>query len=431
MSGDTVQAHTRRYIMLCKSGLVASENGVMRVLADIHARSNSERWPSVAHRSALRDQCARTAFFVSSDRVSRVLPSAISTLVFFIQIFAGFWKTLDNIGDTFDPTNAVSRGLNRAPHNIAFGALFFWLPLAVLMTALVGGSQTAQLMPRVLESFRHAIVTAQDHQEKHDHPLDPEIEIEKLPKILPTQSHKRWSHGGLPVWQLAKFADRRDPGHRGFHVMGLSVAFLAVAIPTGCAIAISWLTPTEGFSCRSLTQLAFLIMWICSLGVDFFIYAWLSAWGCNFSRSIQKLPTLERSERAYFITLAKDSFFFTVTVLILTGSALGMFNSCNCWSRWFPLGSTGYISFPQEDYIFRLVKRRLSTIFVYIVVLALASQVLIYGAARYYFRKGHRVLKQRDIDEILESSNTRKPQRVPTVDDSSRNAEESHPLTSM
>ena len=417
--------------MLCKSSPVKSENRVMRILANMHIYSNAERWPSIAHRYALRDQCARTAFFVSSDRVSRVLPSAISTLVFFVQIFAGFWKTLDNIDDTFDPTNAVSRGLNRAPHNIAFGALFFWLPLAVLMTALVGGSQTAQLMPRVLQSFRHAIITAQDEQRrKHGHPLESRTEIKELPEILPNQTHKRWSHGGLPVWQLAKFADRRDSDHRGFWMIGLSVAFLAVAVPTGCAIAISWLTPTEGFSCRSLTQLGFLIMWILSLGVDYFIYAWLSAWGCNFSRSIQKPPELERSERAYYITLFKDSFFFAVTVLILTGSALGMFNSCNCWSRWFPLGSTGYISFPQQDYIFHLIKRRLSTIFVYIVVLALASQVLIYGAARYYFRKGHRVLKQRDIDEIRKSSNTRGPQRVPTVDDSSRNAGESYPLTS-
>ena len=363
---------------------------------------------------------------MSSDRVSRVLPSAISTLVFLVQISAGFWKILLNLGETYDDTNPVSHGLNRAPHNIAFGALFFWLPLAVLMTALVGGSQTRYLMPRVLQSFRHAVEFAQEDQRVRIHLVGPEREAQKLPDISPAQRHKRWSHGGLPVWQLAKFADFHDHSHRKFWFFGLNLALLAVMIPTGCAMALSWLTPTEGFCCRNMAQLAFLLMWLVNLGIDVLLYKWLTVGGCDLSRSKQNLPKPERSERAYTITFVKDSFFFTATVLTLTGSATGIFNSCNCWSQWFPLGSTRYISFPQEDYIFRLIKHRLTWLFPVIVVLALASQVFIYAAVRWHFRRGHRVLEQRNIDEVLESPDSRRPKRVPTLDAAFQSTEESY-----
>lgn len=433
-------------------------------------------WQSIAHRTVLRDECVRTAFLVSSDRVSRILPSAISTLVFLVQISAGFWKILVNLGDTYDDTNPVSNGLNRAPHNIAFGALFFWLPLAVLMTALVGGSQTRYLMPRVLESFRHAVDMMQADTIAHPLAIAPECEllqeggimqegeiaqdeiaqeeeaaqedegelgqttlmgrptssesdsgIERLRHISSAQRHKRWSHGGLPVWQPAKWADMRDRKHRGFWFLGLGMALLAVMIPTGCAMALSALTPTEGFGCRNMAQLAFLLMWLLSLGVDGLLY-WLTTFGCDLSRSEQILPKPEWSKRAYVITFVKDTLFVMSTVVVLTGSATGIFNSCGCWSKWFPRGETRYISFPQEDYIFTMIKNRLSWTFPIIVVGALASQVIIYIAVRFYFRKGHRVLKQRDIYKLLKSADSRMPQRTPTLNMAPENAEQHHAM---
>lgn len=70
----------------------------------------------------------------SRQIVLRVLPSIVATLVFFTQLFAGFWKTLDK----FD--NSSRDALNRSPYNVAFGAFYSWLPFAVLTTVIVGGA---------------------------------------------------------------------------------------------------------------------------------------------------------------------------------------------------------------------------------------------------------------------------------------------------
>ena len=69
----------------------------------------------IEDRSAIRDECAQTAFYIASDRVSRFLPSVISTLVFLVQMTAGFWKTLVDVGDTHDETNLISQGINKTP----------------------------------------------------------------------------------------------------------------------------------------------------------------------------------------------------------------------------------------------------------------------------------------------------------------------------
>jgi hypothetical protein len=285
-------------------------------------------------------------------------------------------------------------------------------------------------MPRVLQSFRHAVESGQEGRRVRNPLIGPQLQ-RKLPDISPEQRNKRWSHGGLPVWQVAKFADFHDRRHWRFGCAALSVALLAVIIPTGCAMSLSWQTPTTGFGCRNMAQLSFLLMWIVSLIIDILLYLWVTRGGHDLSRSVQTLPKPERSERIYAITLIKDAFCFTATVLLLTGSATGIFNSCYCWSKWLPRGSTGYISFPQEDYIFGLIKGHLEGRFPAIVGGALASQVFIYCAARYHFRKGHQVLKQRNIDEVLESPDSRRPRRVSTAEVLAQNAEEAYQMTDM
>jgi hypothetical protein len=336
------------------------------------------------------------------------LPSAVSSLVFLTQLFASFWKTLDTLSNTYDKSNPVSAGLNRAPHNIAFGALFFWLPLVVLMTALVGGSQTSHMIPRVLEDFRRDFANSHTQLESLLAPADYDVlgkyEAEAFPDIS-KEMYERWRSGGLPVWQAEKFADFEKPGegrppHRLFAWLAMALAFSIVAIPTGCAIAVSWLTPTEGFGCRAMTQLSFLIMWILSAVIDWRLYV------VNKKPTNGKKTTVIGSRYfiAYGITFAKDLIFMSGTIVTLTWSALGMFNKCECWCKWPK--SPGYISFPQDDYIFQMIKRRLQLHFPLIVSGALAYQVFVFGGVWCYFWKGYRMLKQRDIESVLESQNS-------------------------
>ena len=367
-----------------------------------------------------RERCQRAAFLIASDRVSRFLPSTAASLVFLIQISAGFWKTLSAISDTYDGTNPVSAGLNRAPHNIAFGTLFFWLPFVVLLTAFVGGSQTSHLIPRVLEDFRHDLERSQippqslpGGSRSQDETRSPQFgsdseapgthEAESFPD-LSTEMDKRWSCGGLPVWQVEKFRDftksMYGKSHRPFAWLGIALALTVVAIPTGCAMAVSWLTPTEGFGCRALTQASFLAMWILNAFCDWILF--LCARRPRYQDNDEgRTQTASHYLTIYWITFAKDLCCLALTIYTLTWTSLGVFNRCDCWCKW--PRSSGYISFLQDDFIFHMIKERLRKTFPIIIACAIFSQLVIFAGVSWIFRAGYRVLKQRDIDSVLES----------------------------
>lgn len=262
----------------------------------------------------------------------------------------------------------MSAGLNRTPHNIAFGTLFFWLPFVVLLTALIGGSQTSHLIPQVLADFR------KDFAHKSNTPAD------TFPDIS-SEIDKRWSSGGLPVWQIEKYKDRTT--HRSFFWLAIFLSVAVVAIPTGCAMAISWQTPPDGFGCRTLTQVLFLMTWIVSATLT-----WLL-------------------QTTYCATFVKDFVFTTLTIVALTFTSLGVFNNCECWCKWLSwsslwMGSSArYISFLQDDYIFQMTKGRLGSTFPGIVGFALGTQIVIFFGAWFHFRNGYRMLKQQDIDAVL------------------------------
>ena len=301
----------------------------------------------------MRQRCETTAFYIASDRVSRFLPSAASTCVFFIQLTASFWKTLNALegDDTYDKSNPVSAGLNRAPHNIAFGALFFWLPFVVLLTAWVGGCNTPHLVPEILDCLRIAMNSSTALG-------DPNTDRPRLPD-LGEEADKRWLRGGLPVWQPAKFADffLHPTTHKRFYVGALLSSFAIVALPTACAITISWTTPAEGFGCRAVTQLSFLGLWVGSLMIDRLLYI-------AIRNSFNRDPEVQAASRRthliiYVITFIKDIAFTIGTIVTLTFTAIGIFNNCECWSK-YPHGA-GYISFPQDRPVFQLIKHRLKT----------------------------------------------------------------------
>ena len=379
---------------------LVSRNGISETPAQRSdwVASNESRW-SQGERTRPRAKCEKAAFLIASDRVSQFLPSSAAIVSFLIHISAGFWNTLNRIGDTYDPSNPVSSGLNRTPHNIAFGALLFWLPFAVLMTSLVGGSQTKHMIPQVLEDLRRDLNRIRLSKDQSDIEPPRIDETESLPK-LPSDMYKRWSFGGQPVWQAAKYKDLNENAlgynHRRFALVGMALSFTAVAIPASCAMAISWLTYTEGFGCRAVTQLAFLLFWVFNAFADCIILR-ICARGDRKSS--------KRYSTSYYVTFVKDIICFLVTIGGLTGTALGVFNNCECWSKW--PSSSGYISFLQDDLIFQGIKNRLRITFPIIIICTLSIETIIFMIVWMCFRKGLRVLKQRDIDSVLQSRDSK------------------------
>lgn len=333
--------------------------------------------------------CASAAAYIAADRVARMLPSSVATLVFFTQLFAGFWKTLDNFDDR--PRDE----LNRAPHNIAFGALYFWLPFAVLTTAVVGGAQTENSVPRILNRLRMDANKIFSNGRVGGE--EPQSEV--FPELGFSMRERRIA-GGLPTWQPDKFKDWNNE-HVKFLAASLALSILIVAIPAIAAIWVSWRTPTEGFGCRSLTQTCFFVSWIISYLIDWFLALVIREPGGD--RAV-------RSQWIYWVTFVKDLGLTAGAIAMLTYTSIGIFNNCNCWTKWFPdhAGSQRYLSFPQEQLVFDTIKRRLKYEFAIVTTVALGIELLIFVVVWLYFQRGHRVLKQRDIEMVVSQANWRK-----------------------
>ena len=276
------------------------------------------------------------------------------------------------------------------------------------MTGLMGGSQTSHMIPWVLEELRRDLDELKDYFVLTEKPsVNTRSETRDTPgptRSLPNISnnkYKRWLFGGLPLWQVEKFTDfhkdRYGKSHRSFAWLGMAVSLTVVAIPTACAIAISWRTPTEGFGCRVVTQLSFLGLWILSAMIDWLLF--LCASGVS-----EKADDRSQYSTIYWCTFVKDCVFTCVIIVTLTWSATGAFNSCACWCK-YPT-SSGFLSFPQDEFIFQMIKSRLRELFPIIVSSALLSQIFIFAWVCWQFREGLRVLKLRDIDSVLEARNS-------------------------
>ena len=203
---------------------------------------------------------------------------------------------------------------------------------------------------------------------------------------------KRRIAGGLPTWQPDKFRDWNNE-HVKFLALSLILSMFIVAIPSLAAIWVSWRTPTEGFGCRSLTQMCFLASWIISCIID-----------CLLTLVIRESPKERgavRSQWIYWITFFKDLILTVGAITMLTYTAVGIFNNCNCWTKWFPdhAGNQRYLSFPQEPLVFDTIKRRLKREFAIVTTVALGIELLTFFLVWPYFRRGHGVLKQRDIED--------------------------------
>lgn len=316
----------------------------------------------------------------------------MATLVFFAQLFAAFWKTLDQVGNHPDSENPESLALNRAPHNIAFGALYFWLPFAVLSTAIVGGAQTQNSVPRILNRLR------EDTEEIFGANREATAEERALMSfpVLQFSMPERRVSGGLPTWQPDKFDDWTSDNHKGvkFFFFGFLLSTTIAAIPTIAAMWVSWRTPTEGFGCRSVTQASFFVSWLLNLTSD---------WILSKCTRRPKGHGIARSQRIYWITFVKDFLLTSGAIIALTCSAIGVFNSCNCWTKWFPDQSGGqrYLSFPEEQLVFDDIRRRLRYEFAIVTTVALGLELFIFVLVWLYFRHGSAVLSQRDLETML------------------------------
>ena len=400
----------------------------------------------------------------------------------------GLWKTLNAVGDRYDERNPVSAGLNRAPHNIAFGVLFFWLPFVVLMTCVIGGSQTSQVVPEVLESLRieserlwkeeklsrsdaqhppgESTTDAQHPPGRNatdaQHPAEgivtnssqfPGNNIKSVQNCTEgsAASNQHPSEGSTAAQSSTEQptigpAQKKEPsfpkvGNETWRPRGMPVWQL----DTFKDFSKDSEHFTFAWRAVALAVLIVLIPTVCAICIssltppDGFgcraatMLAFFLSWVFNaavdwfiYSWFDPESGKGKSDEvRVFQATLCKDIIFLGGTVTTLAFGAIGVYNKCTCWSKWLPT-STRYIYFLQDDHVFQLIKGRLRKEFLIAMCAALFSQLFFVVVIWFSFRKAFHVLEQRDLREKSDGRSTwDKVKRFVLCDP--RDTEASHP----
>ncbi|MCJ1384674.1 hypothetical protein MMC17_007792 [Xylographa soralifera] len=355
---------------------------------------------SYDQRKNFRSSCNAAASLLAADRVAKFLPSVITSIVFFAQIAASFWKTLYDIGESPDPSNPDTVNLNRVPHNIAFGVLYFWLPFVIILTAFVGGPQTENSVPRILNIFRGDAIQIFQRDRKGNGYNSKDIQLKYLSYSLPERKQR------LSTWHLDKFKDFNTE-HAQFAIFGVMFSFLIITIPAVAAVELSWRTPTEGFGCRVMTQILFWVSWNLRFGIDFALVKVFQEKKTGRNDADGDHGNA-RNMWIYKLSWCLDFALVSGGIIVMTFVSIGLFNDCSCWSQWLTDHDDRYVSFPQEQYVFDTIRHRLIWEFSFVVGGALALEAVLFVIMAVVFWKGYRVLRQDDIDkEIPEESDKR------------------------
>jgi hypothetical protein len=99
---------------------------------------------------SLKNLYKTTAGALASDRSTKFLPVLVAQGVFISSVAISFAKTL---AAKPGPSNYI----NIEAHSIAFSAIYFWIIPAVLLSSVIGVSQSELAIPRILEHFKEGM----------------------------------------------------------------------------------------------------------------------------------------------------------------------------------------------------------------------------------------------------------------------------------
>ena len=298
--------------------------------------------------------------------------------------------------------------INIEMHGIAFSMLFFWIIPAVLMSSVIGVSQTEESIRRVLDRFHKEI-------EQIDPELTKNSRLKRLisKKMNDGDDTDRWFNGGLYSWHSTYWQSKVTDQDR-VHVMkfkeragskvviyaqrkvqmallqseevspeplrairpkwytkpvtfllrclrlrwlqGGSIALLCVLIPSVFGMILSSLIPPDGFNCRVWGELGIFLCWFLSHELDIFFYLAITA----------------KSKKLFWAIYAKDLFFTLATFIFTFMTILGIFNRCSCW-----LDDDSNLILPQRPDIGSILRYRLKRHYPALIFSALAIELIV------------------------------------------------------
>ena len=370
----------------------SAERYLKEELFVFHLSISNGRWftsrTTFCSETALKDDrnlfislCLESASHLAADRSTKFLPVIIAQAFFIGSIVIAIIRT-KSLAEGPNPQTYIDIEM----YSIGFTALYFWVISAVTLTSVIGASQTANSIPNILTGFRLNLSKA-----------FPQRNI-NLPQIF--DAEERYRRGGIYSWQpdgaSEDFFDNAAPCvqrlltptvprnrrrsstrvrlYQSWPWFCTVLPLLSVSFGTIIGMLFTSLVPPDGWSCRSIAEIAIFAVWLVSYPCT------LIPWGSHH-------------RRRFWFTFVKDFAAMAATLGLIIATQVGIFNKCSCYTR---DGKTG-LALPQNPMVKTNLEHRLELHYPAIVVTGIVAQLFVVPgiiAVRYY--GAVRVFLQRD-----------------------------------
>ena len=317
----------------------------------------------------------QTADALAADRSTKFFPIMVAQGFFIGAVAIAFGRTVSAaVG-----SSSTSIFINVEAHSIAFSALYFWIIPTVIISSIIGVSQSEGAIPRTLRRFKTDLDRA-----------FPTKNVALLNECLDNR-HKRVFYGGLYSWQPSKgLSSSKSPYvplnggkvvNRAKRVVQsgfLPYALLISGTLTG--VIVSCLVPPDGWDCRNIGEVLITLAWVLSALFDT-IFGYL-------------VPYTDKRRTLIFRVIGvKDLIATLATMLGIVATQIGVFNRCSCYTLW---GKTG-LALPEMPEVQNLLIHRMQKVYPAVTFTCIGLQLIIvplYLCIRY--RHAVRVFLQRD-----------------------------------
>lgn len=265
--------------------------------------------------------------------------------------------------------------INVEAHSIAFSALYFWIIPVVILSSIIGVSQTEAAIPRILRRFQ--------------------IDVDRLglenglqlPNDCLDDGQQRIFYGGIYSWQPQTSHESK----KWWTTINV-IPYLVVIMGTVTGVAISALVPPSGWNCRHNGEILILFAWLLSAQID----TWVGQlWPLNGNNKVESHERSQRKnqDKLFWSMVIKDFLATIATMGGIIATQVGIFNKCECYTLW---GRTG-LALPEMPDVAQTLFYRLHLAYPAIAFSCIGIQLILvplYICIRY--RDAVRTFVQRD-----------------------------------
>jgi hypothetical protein len=284
--------------------------------------------------------------------------------------------------------------INIEAYSVGFSALYFWITFAVCLSSVIGTSQTAAAIPRILGQLRDELIPITEGR------------LATLPNTFNENTFNeatRIRNGGIYSWQPGRCTNRTSAWSPSQWSWAISckgttypivcpgsfrsvLPYLSLTLAAATGWLISYLVPPVGWGCRNNGELIIYLIWL-------------------FSHLIENALRFGIHHRAEFWTyLMKDFLCTGSTMGMVIAPQIGIYNSPECYTL---RGRTG-LALPGMASVAATLSHNLDEVYPPIIAVGIGVQLLVLPAIVFWkYRLAIRVFLQRDD----ERSNFPKRQR--------------------